>query len=357
MNMSKVADIMIGNTSRRQVAGGGAWFGKGQVLASYEDAIPVQAVYDKLLNWAPLEVPNANLIPLDDPSHADGFLGDGTPYRLMVRDDHKAIVRSDTFESMGVFTNTYDSSAYNRMVGFIQDVFQGALPVWNAGLLGRGKKFFITVGMDQTMHDDKSGLDFWPYLMFHSSLDGSLANTFVPGTGVAQCDNMFRSMRKSAAGAGRLVKFKRSRHSLSDVRIRSIRDALGIMTLEAEQFSDDLHNLVDTPLTRADFHKALGMIIPEPKDDASKAAQTRWENQRDGLVDLYLGSPMVAPWKDTAFGFVQMINTYNNRYKSVRGALQVERTFERALSGSLAEADGAAIRALEAVLDRPLLAV
>jgi hypothetical protein len=207
------------------------------------------------------------------------------------------------------------------------------------------------------MHDTKSGLDFWPYLMFHSSLDGSLANTFVPGTGVAQCDNMFPAMRKAATAAGRLVKFKRSRHSLNDTRIKSIRDALGIMTLEAEQFSEDLHQLVDTPLSRSDFHKALGIIVPAPKDDASKAAVTRYENSRDDLVNLYLGSPMVAPWKDTAFGFVQMINTYNNRYKPVRGALQVERTFERALSGSLAEADGAAIRALESVLDRQLLTV
>lgn len=354
--MTKVADIMIGNTSRRQVAGGGNWFGKGQVKASYEDAIPLRHVYDMLLNWTPLEVPNANLIPVTLDERFDTIIG-GQAYQVNVRDDHKAIVRSDNHESLGVFTNSYDSSAYNRMVGFIQEVFQGALPVWNAGLIGGGKKFFITVGMDKTMHDDKSGLDFWPYLMFHSSLDGSLANTFVPGTGVAQCDNMFPAMRKAAKAAGRLVKFKRSRHSLNDVRIKSIRDALGIMTLEAEQFSEDLHNLVDTPLSRSDFHKALGIIVPAPKDDASKAAVTRYENSRDDLVNLYTGSPMVAPWKDTAFGFVQMINTYNNRYKPVRGALQVERTFERALSGSLAEADGAAIRALESVLDRQLLTV
>ena len=354
--LSKTADIMIGNTSRRQVSGGGSWMGKGQVKASYEDAIPVNDVYSKLLDWTPLEVPNANLIPvtLDDPFDT---IVNGQAYQVLVRDDHKAIVRSDNHESLGVFTNSYNSSAYNRMVGFIQDVFQGALPVWNAGLLAGGRKFFITVGMDETMHDTKSGLDFWPYLMFHSSLDGSLANTFVPGTGVAQCDNMFRSMRKAAYGAGRLVKFKRSRHSLNDVRIKSIRDALGIMTLEAEQFSDDLHQLVDTPLPSPLFHKALDIIIPEPKNDPSKAAVTRWENQRNNLVDLYTGSPMVEPWKDTAFGFVQMVNTYNNRFKAVRGALQVERTFERALSGSLAEADGAAIRALETVLDRQLLTV
>ena len=355
--MSNVADILIGNTSKRTVAAGGNWIGKGQVKASYEDAIPVGDVYSKLLDWAPVEVPNANLIPLPDSFGADGFLDDGTPYRLNIRDDYKAIVRSDNFESLGVFKNAYDSSAYNRMVGFIQDVFQGALPVWNAGLLGGGKKFFITVGMDQMMHDDKSGLGFMPYLMFHSSLDGSLANTFLPGTQVAICDNQFRAIRKASAASGRMVKFKRSRHSLNDQRIKSIRDALGIMTLEADQFTADLHNMVDTAITSNDFHKALNIIVPKPAEDGSKAAVTRYENQRDELVSLYLNSPMVSPWKDTAFGFVQMLNTYNNRQRPVRGALRVERTFERVLSGSMADADAAAVGALEKVLQRPLLSV
>ena len=352
--MTKVADIMIGNTSRRQVAGGGNWFGKGQVKASYEDAIPVKDVFDTLLDWAPLEVPNANLIPVTLDERFDTIIG-GQAYQVNVREDYKAVVRSDNHDSLGVFKDGYDSAAYNRMVSFIQDVFQGALPVWNAGLLGGGKKFFITVGMDDTMHDDKSGLNFMPYLLFHSSLDGSLANTFVPGSMVAQCDNMFPSLRKAAAG--RIVKFKRSRHSLNDTRIKSIRDALGIMTLEADQFSENIHNLVDTPLSRQQFFKALDVIIPAPKEDASKAAITRHENQTGQLVDLYTSSPMVNPWVDTAFGFVQMLNTFNNRVRPVRGALQVERTFERVLSGSLAEADFKAVQALESVLDRQLLTV
>lgn len=352
--MSRTADILIGNTSRRQVAGGGSWMGQGQVRASYEDAIPVKDVYDTLLNWSPIEIPNANLIPVTPEQEYDTII-DGQRYRVDVRQDYKAVVRDDTYLSLGVFKTGYDSAAYNRMVGFIQDVFQGALPVWNAGLLGGGKKFFITVGMDQTMHDSKSGLNFMPYLLFHSSLDGSLANTFVPGSLVAQCDNMFPSLRKAAGD--RIVKFKRSRHSLSEGRIRTVRDALGIMTLEADRFSENLHNLVDTPLSRREFFDALNIIIPAPKEDASKAAITRHENQTNELVDLYTNSPMVNPWVDTAFGFVQMLNTFNNRVRPVRGALQVERTFERALSGSLAEADFKAVQALESVLDRQLLTV
>lgn len=352
----KTADIFIGNTSKRTVGGGGNWIGKGQVKRAYEGAIPVQDVYDHLLNWNPIEVPNANLIPVDLDDRFDTIIG-GQAYQVNVRHDHKAIVRSDNHESLGVFTNSYDSTAYNRMVGFIQDVFQGALPVWNAGSLGGGRKFFITVGMDETMHDKKSGLDFLPYLMFHSSLDGSLANTFIPGTQVAICDNQFAAIRKAGRASGRLVKFKRSRHSLSDQRIKDIRDALGIMTLEADQFTADVHALVDTYLSTQDFFKALDIIVPLPKEDGSKAAITRAENTRDQIVGLYRSSPMVSPWSDTAFGFAQAISTYNNRERPVRGALRIERTFERVLSGSMAEADTAAVNALETVLGRQIVSV
>ena len=347
---------MIGNTSKRKVAGGGSWMGKGQVIASYEDAIPVQDVYDRLLDWSPIEVPNANLIPVELDEQFDTIIK-GQAYKVLPRFDHKAIVRSDNFASLGVFKNAYDSAAYNRMLRFIQDVFQGALPVWNAGLLGGGKKFFITTGMDETMHDSKSGLNFMPYLLFFSSLDGSLANTFTPGTHVTQCDNQFRAFRKDAAASGRLVKFKRSRNSLSEVRLNTLRDALGIMTLEAEQFTEDVHSLVETELSTQDFFKALNIIVPLPKDDSSKAAVTRAENTRDQIIGLYRSSPMVSPWVDTAFGFVQAVNTYNNRERPVRGALRVERTFERVISGSLADADTASVTALENVLGRQLLSV
>jgi phage/plasmid-like protein (TIGR03299 family) len=354
--MTKVADIMIGNTSRRKVAGGGSWMGKGQVVASYEDAIPLQDVYDRLLDWHPIEVPNANLIPVELDEDFDTIVG-GQAYKVLPRTDYKGIVRSDNFESLGVFKNAYDSAAYNRMLRFIQDAFQGALPVWNAGLLGGGKKFFITVGMDETMHDSKSGLDFLPHLLFFSSLDGSLANTFTPGTQVTQCDNQFRAFRKAAESAGRLVKFKRSRHSLSETRLNTLRDALGIINLEADQFTQDVHNLVDTELSTVDFFKALDIIVPLPKDDSSKAAVTRAENTRDQIVGLYRSSPMVSPWVDTAFGFVQAVNTFNNRERPVRGALRIERTFERVISGSLADADTASVNALENVLGRQLLSV
>lgn len=353
--MSKRAKIIIGNTSKRKVAGGGAWIGQGEVIASYEDAIPVQAVNDLLLNWEPVEVPNANLIPVSLEADRIDTIVDGQAYRIDVRPEHKAIVRSDDFSSLGVFKNGYNSASYGRMVNFFQESLQSSLQIWNAGELRNGGQFFMTVGMDETMHDNKSGLDFLPYVMFHSSLDGSLANTWVPGSLVTICDNMFAGQRAAARNAGRLVKFKRSRFSLSDERVKDLRSALAVMELEAEATTNLVHELVDIELSRPQWLKVLDIIIPEAKGEVSKAAVTKTSNRRQSVDAIYQNSPMVAPWTGTAFGAVQAFNTYHHHAQSVRGTSRVERVFDRAIRGDMAEQDNLTIAALEKVLQRELV--
>lgn len=352
--MSKKAKILIGNTAKRQVAGGGAWIGQGEVLQSFEGPIPAAAVNNMLLNWEPVEVPNANLIPVSLEESFDTIVG-GQAYKVQVRPDHKAIVRSDDYSSLGVFKDGYNSAGYGRMVQFFQESLQSSLQIWNAGELRNGGQFFMTVGMDETMHDGKSGLDFLPYVMFHSSLDGSLANTWVPGTQVAICDNQFAGMRAAARNAGRIVKFKRSRFSLSSERVADLRSALAVIELEAEATTELVHTLVDIELPRPLWLKTLDILIPEAGIDASKAAKTRTSHRRQSVDALYQNNPMVAPWTGTAFGAVQAFNTYAHHAQSVRGTSRVERVFDRVIRGDMAESDGQVITALEKVLGRELV--
>jgi phage/plasmid-like protein (TIGR03299 family) len=346
--------IMIGNTAQRTVAGGGAWIGKGQVMASYEGSIPAAAVRDQLLNWEPVEVPNANLIPCGV-EEADYILPDGKPAKVSIRPGAVGIVRSDDGSPLGQFKEGFNSASYGRMVNFTQEALQGSLPILNAGELRNGAQFFMTVALDKTMHDSKSGLDFLPYLMFHSSLDGSLANTWVPGSLVTICDNQFAGQRTAARNAGRLVKFKRSRFSLTDEKVRDLRSALGVLQLEADAMSALVGELVDVELTRRDWIKVLDIIIPQADNEASKAAQTKSENRRNTVDALYQNSPMVSQFTGTAFGAVQAFNTYAHHEQSVRGSSRVERVFDRVIRGDMAASDNATIAALETVLGRELV--
>lgn len=343
------SNIIIGNTGNRATGARNGWMGQGEVIASYEGAIPRQAVKD-LTAWNPVEVPNANLVPVSLDEQFDTIVG-GQAYRVMVREDVKGIVRSDDHASLGVFKDGYNSLGYSHYVDATEEAI-GDLPYLSAGELRGGRQFFFQVGMDETMHDSTSGLDFLPYLLFRSSLDGSLANSWSRGSLVAKCDNMFPAISRAARLAGHQVKFKRSRFSAE--RLLDLRTQLAVQAQDTIEFAS---SLVQVPVLRSEFIKTLDIIVPLPRDDASKAAVTRAENTRQAIDGLYQSSPMVSDWNGTAFGVFQAFDTYYNREKPVRGANRIDRVFDRALTGTAVDEGLSTLDALTRVLGRELVSV
>lgn len=347
-----ISNIIVGNTSKRATRAGGHWLGKGEVIDSYEGAIPKQAVRD-LISWTPVKVPNANLVPVN--LDLIGSLTDHTvigdqAYRVMVREGTKAIIRSDTREHMGVFKEDYNATPYSVYVDATEEAV-GDLDVLAAGELDGGRRFFMQVGMSETLYDGTSGLDYMPYLLFRSSLDGSLANTWDRGSVVLVCDNMFPAITRSSKARGDQIKFKRSR--LSSERLSGLPALLGV---QQQTTVDFVHSAVAVPVLRSQFIKVLDRVIPVPGEDAPKAAITRVENIRQTIDDLYQNSPMVSQWNGTAFGVFQAFNTYNNRERQVRGCNRIDRVFDRVLRGEAADNDATVLHALEGVLGRELVA-
>lgn len=353
--MSKKSEIYIGATAKRGVYGG-RWIGKGEVTRTYEGSIPVGDIYNGLLNWEPLEVPNANLIPvnLEDGVSFDTIIN-GQAYKVAVRDGKKAIVRSDNYEPLGVFNDTYDGRGYKGLMQWTQNTLYGSMTNYATGLLDGGRKFFTQFGLDETLHDSKSGLDFLPFVMFQSSLDGSLANSWNAGSLIAICDNMFAGIKAKAANAGRQLKLKRSRYGLSDERMSDLRSVLAVTELETQSMTEFLHASVDVEVSVQQFDRILDLSAPKAPEGASKAAVTRTNNRRDNIRALYFNSPMVEPWNGTAFGVIQAFNTYAHHGQAVRGATRVERVFDRVLKGDMAESDTSVVRSIENVLGRELV--
>jgi len=343
------SNIIIGNTASRGTAARGGWMGQGEVIASYEGSIPRQAVRD-LIDWEPLEVPSANLIPVDDLDLADTVLPDGRPAKTMIVEGVKSIVRSDTFANLGRFKDGYNSNGYTHYLDATEE-FVGDSPVIATGELHGGAQFFIQYGLDENLHDSSTGLEFMPYLLFRSSLDGSLANTWDRGSIIAKCDNMFPAITRAAKNAGSRVKFKRSR--FSNERLGSVPAAL---SLQAKHTVDFVHSTVQVPVLRSQFFKVLDLEIPLPdRDKASKAAYTRAENTRQAIEALYTSNPMVADWTGTAFGVFQAFDTYYNRERPVRGANKIDRVFERVMKGTAQEEGLSTLTSLSKVLGRELI--
>src|SRR5262249_18776484 len=156
-----------------------------------------------------------------------------------VTDGAQGIVRSDDFTELGRHGKGYRIHDYNEwLIRNVSNILQDSLSVLSALTLKNGAQAAVEIGLDESMHDDTTGLDFWPFILAQTSLDGSLATTYSSFNRVLQCDNMFQGIQRSAKKAGRQYKVKHTVNSISDVHIAGVREALSILDKSAQDMTD-----------------------------------------------------------------------------------------------------------------------
>lgn len=355
---TQIAHALIGNTDKRP-----HWIGKTDgTLPTYPGPIPVAEVERRLFNWEAISVPTGNFIPVGV-EDADLLIptrdGKGNiPVKAVVNNGAQAIVRSDDFSELGRFTLSYQIHDYKVwLIRTVSEILQQNVSILSALTLKNGAQAAIEIGLDETMHDSKSGLEFWPFILAYTSMDGSLATTFSAFNRLLVCDNMMRSIHNTARAAGRQSKLRHTVNSLSDNAIHGVRSAMGILELEANSMVDYMHGLLEIPLSRSQWLKTIDLLDPMPEDGASKAKITKTENRRERLDAMYRESDMVAPWAGTAFGGLQAVSTFQHNEASVRGASRLERVYDRTIRGDMADSDLKTLQAMSTVLGRDLISV
>lgn len=78
------------------------------------------------------------------------------------------------------------------------------------------------------------------------------------------------------------------------------------------------------------------------------------ERKAGELNALWNADDRVAPWKNSAFGVLQAVNTHAHHIQTVRGAERVERNFERVITGGVERLDQATLDLLAQVTQREL---
>jgi hypothetical protein len=87
------------------------------------------------------------------------------------------------------------------------------------------------------------------------------------------------------------------------------------------------------------------------KDTESKQAVTRVDNQKQELLTLWREDERVSPWRYTAYGALQSVNTHRQHFRSTRkGNLIVERTMIDNLKGKLYQLDERASKILTSII-------
>lgn len=320
---------LIGYTDKR----GHAWHYRAEAQGAepnhYPRAIPVEDVRRRLFNWSPLEA-EVQAVALTD----TGVIQTTDPTR-------KAILRSDTGAVLGIFRNGYQVHEYGQwLVSNVETILDADLRIGSAGLLRGGAVAWVQVEMEDTLTVE--GVEFRPFLTAATSLDGSLASTYLTGAQVVVCDNTLSAALGDFDGR---IKVKHSRHSLG--KLSDVREALQIVHGVGDAFAAQVEQLTSEAVSPARWERFVTAYTAPSSD--SKRAATNAEDKAEALNRLWFHDERVSPWRGTAYGVLAAVNTYVHHEGEVRGADRATRNTERVVFGKVDDLDRGTLKVLATV--------
>lgn len=320
---------LIGNTAIR----GTAWHyrieNQGDESNHYPYAIPVEDVLRRLFNFEVVESPLYLRRPSGEYVEVPG---------------RKAMVRDDTFDTLGIFKASYSGHQYHEwLLENVAMILDDELGISSAGLLRNGGQAWVEVSVPETVTTPE-GVEFLPNLLATTSFDGSLATTYKKTRQDTVCDNT-----RDAALEGEGEHFKVRHSKWSGYKIGNAREALAIIHTMTEDFIKEIAELTAWKVSDADFEKHTQLMIPID-DEKSKAGITKAMNKRGEIINLYRNDLRVAPWNGTAYGVSQAYNTWRHHYATVKkGVPRAVRNMENVVTGKMGNEDKQVLDTLKLV--------
>lgn len=302
---------LIGFTAKR----GNAWHYRQGDGNHYTGAVPIEDVRRRLFDWHPEA----------KPVYVDRF-GEPVP-------NVQAITRSDTGAVLGIFSDSYWPHEYDRwLLANVEMILDDNLQIGSAGLLEGGAVAWVQVEMPENV-ETAEGVVFRPWLNAFSSLNGKFATTYKTGVTNIVCDNTMR-----AAQGERTEQFRVKSTARSLQRITQAREALGLVFSVGEDFEAEVKALCATDFTNRQFDALTAQLAPITTDMKPRAV-TLAQKKRDTLQALWANDERVTPWRGTAWGAYQAVNTYGQHVSTVRGGNRPHRNMMSTLSGRFDESD------------------
>lgn len=327
---------LIGFTDKR----GHAWHYRADDQSDepnhYPGAVPIDDVQRRLFGW------DAGTAAV----YAEYFDADG--FVRLTDDARQAVIRpagafgpEDPGAILGLFKDGYSIHQFREwLLGTVGQILDDELSIGSAGLLRGGAVAWVSVEVPETITTPE-GVAFRPNLLACTSHDGSLATTFQRVVTNVVCDN---TMSAALGESGQRIKVKHSRHSR--LRLGEARQALQIVHTIADDFAAQVAELAATTVTDWQWARFLDAHVTV----GAGRSRTLAERKRDSLDRLWDHDARVAPWRGTAWGVVQAVNTYVHHEQTVRGMKRAERNMLRAVDGGVDTLDASTLQALHLAL-------
>lgn len=326
-------NTLIGYTNQR----GRAWHYRAEEQGSesnhYPGPIPVEDVMRRLFYWKAIEGDFKTTIIT--PTGVD----------TITDPERKAIVRPDTRTVLGIFKKGYKIHQFDEwLIQVTEGILDDNLQIGSAGLLKGGAVAWVSIEVPETIVTPE-GVSFRPHLLAAGAHDGSLSSTYQGVATNTVCDN---TMSAALSEGGPRLKVKHSRHSIG--KLQDAREAIGIVHTIGADFAQQVADLTAVKVSDNNWEKVLDALLGKPSTDATKRSQTMYTNKREGITNLYDNDMRVAPWRGTAYGVVQAVNTFTHHGGIVRGAERGERNMLRAVTGGVDKLDRTTVQTVLSIV-------
>jgi len=304
--------VLVGFTEQR----GTAWHYKKEAQGDepnhYTGAIPVEDVRRRLFSWHAIE------LPMFIHTHL---------YGVKEVPNRQAIVRDDTYQVLGVLSKSYVPHQYDEwLLKQVANLLDDDLSIGTAGLLKGGAVAWVQVEMPETWK--VAGVEFRPHLLATTSFNGEIATLYKRTCTIVVCDNTRAAALRES---GQEFRVKHTSNSL--LRLGNAREALSIVQNIGEEFAAEIEKLMSIKVSDKQFDRFLSILAPSD-DRESKQSQTRSENIRNSMRQMWQTDIRCAPFRNTGFGAVQTVNTWRQHIKPTRkGRSIIERNMLDTMTG------------------------
>src|SRR5690349_13859351 len=167
----------IGFTDKR----GHAWHYRQGATNHFPGAVPMSEVLSLFgFDVLPVAVYVSSPGYVEPAIDVDGIMMENPNARADMRilTDRVAVVRADTGDIMGIFSDGYTIHPYSEwLVRNVETILDDTLQIGSAGLLRGGAQAWVSVEVPDNI-DTPEGVSFRPNLLAVTSHDGSLATTY-----------------------------------------------------------------------------------------------------------------------------------------------------------------------------------
>jgi hypothetical protein len=161
------------------------------------------------------------------------------------------------------------------------------------------------------------------------------------------CDNTLDEFHHSADAAARI---KHTKHS--SAKIAEVRQILEITFAHQAAELEEIERLMDMAVTDDQFNKIISVIDPIKNGENSTrdTGATRSANRHLEYNALWNYDQRVGEFKNTAWGTIQVFNTYNQHKATIKGkTVRQEANMLNFLGGKVAATDNKVREAIKVV--------